>query len=207
MTRYNDYAKRIDAAARDALAVIVAADERVKRAEKLAQDANASHDARRIHHAKGDLLDAQDEVRAARKSAENTLEIIGGIRKELGAAIDRDNIVNESDVDAAAVELLRSGVMTPADYNAMANRFSSNRTMLRLCAKYAQDAAREAQSANDERMATDYRTLAVRVNESLSGRRYESGVEVIVDAFTRCIRNHAMIKDYPALTSDIVENF
>lgn len=65
------------------------------------------------------------------------------------AAVAADFTVNPADVDAATVEILKSGICRGSDYAALARRFDGNPTMCRLIGKYAADAAQNATDATE----------------------------------------------------------
>lgn len=69
---------------------------------------------------------------------------------EVKKAVADDDIVNPSDIDANAMELLKSGIMGVSDYAAMLDRYNGNKTMLRLIGKYA-DNARQSMTNTEER--------------------------------------------------------
>ena len=63
------------------------------------------------------------------------------IDAELRAAVRADNLANSDRLDANALELLKSGIMSGDDYEAMLSGFDGNSTMRRMIAKYAAAAA------------------------------------------------------------------
>lgn len=83
---------------------------------------------------------------------------------DLRAAVAADSAVNPNDVDAATMELLKSGVCRGSDFEALARRFDGNSTMTRLIGKYASDAAQNAHSAEErgrlQYIATNARTAS-----------------------------------------------
>ena len=62
----------------------------------------------------------------------------GKIRAELAEALADAGVMQAGEVDAAAVTLLNSGLMRSADFQRMAEDYSENSTMLRLCRDYAE---------------------------------------------------------------------
>lgn len=196
----NEYLKKVDDAARDALRKIVEADNELNRAEKLMSEANSTHDERRIVNAKGYLLDAQDGVRAARKYATNALDNVQGERMKAIQAAVTASTVNPDEVDAAAMELLKSGIMRPADYDSMVRRYASNKTMTRLIARYCEDAA--ANEKNESARAL-FSTIATTARENVNPERAADGMDIVLDTFARCINNHKMIPKYNELTCPV----
>lgn len=73
------------------------------------------------------------------------------IDAELRAAVRADNIANSDSLDANALELLKSGIMSGDDYEAMLSGFDGNSTMRRMIAKYAAAAADDKNRDQGER--------------------------------------------------------
>ena len=65
------------------------------------------------------------------------------IRAELEQAVRAANIANPDAIDNNALELMKTGVLSPADYAAFMERFDSNPTMLKLVGHYAAEAAKD----------------------------------------------------------------
>ena len=61
--------------------------------------------------------------------------------------------VDPDDVDTNTIELLKSGVLGADNYYSLVDKFDNNQTMLRLIAKYAKEAAAEANKDSQTRMA------------------------------------------------------
>ena len=78
----NKYIEKVDKTARDSLGKLRSANNAMKRAERLLSEANASHDERRILHAKSHFADCQDEFKTARKEAESALDSLRFVKSE-----------------------------------------------------------------------------------------------------------------------------
>ena len=203
-TRFNDYAKRVDNSAREHLRAIETAQNELRRAEQLNKEAIQSHDERRMLNAKGNLLDCQDAAKRARKDAEIALDGLRGIPAELDAAITAAATVDPEKVDGAALELMKSGIMTATDYQAMSRKYSENPTMLRLLAKYSSDAGSAAESDTERQ---GYNVVSHSCKAAVNFQAQRDGMEVLLETYRRCVNNPAMIKSYEALTADIVRDF
>lgn len=59
------------------------------------------------------------------------------------------DIANPDAIDNNALELMKTGVLSPADYSAFMERFDSNRTMLKLVGHYAAEAAKTTDSRRE----------------------------------------------------------
>lgn len=71
------------------------------------------------------------------------------IRAELEQAVRAANIANPDAIDNNALELMKTGVLSPADYSAFMERFDSNHTMLKLVGHYAAEAAKTTDSRRE----------------------------------------------------------
>lgn len=71
------------------------------------------------------------------------------IRAELEQAVRAANIANPDAIDNNALELMKTGVLSPADYAAFMERFDSNPTMLKLVGHYAAEAAKTTDSRRE----------------------------------------------------------
>lgn len=155
-TKYNEFGTDLKAA-------FVEARERYANALEKVEDAE-----RMLSRAKGDTAHTADVVAAniaqreallsiakANLKAENSAAWIkfsvikNRLTAELREAVAADNAVNPNDVDAATMELLKSGVCRGSDFEALARRFDGNNTMTRLIGKYASDAAQTATDASE----------------------------------------------------------
>ena len=74
------------------------------------------------------------------------------IRAELEQAVRTADIVNPDAINNNAVELMKTGVMTSADYAAFVKKYGNNPTMLRLISHYSAAAAK-AQDGSSEAAA------------------------------------------------------
>lgn len=164
MSQYNHYAKDLDAAFKEAR------DEHVRLVSEL-NKARAELESTKTWKPGEDKQKKEAAVMRATvayKDAENSLrtsvawETFNHKRSELRAALATElqvnSIVNPDAVDAAALELLKSGVMTAADYSAFVVKFDNNGTMLRLIARYASEAAK---STEDRAEAANLNAIAL----------------------------------------------
>lgn len=71
------------------------------------------------------------------------------IRAELEQAVRAANIANPDAIDNNALELMKTGVLSSADYSAFMERFDSNHTMLKLVGHYAAEAAKTTDSRRE----------------------------------------------------------
>lgn len=144
MSKYNEYAKRLDRAFQDVVQEyndLILSVETAKRTVSSYADARSGIELAKKEAAITMLNATKEEAsRNSRKLFEQFYRDVDGLTKELKAAAAKEYAVNPANVDANAMELLKSGIMTSSDYVAMVERFSNNTTMLRLIGKYAEEA-------------------------------------------------------------------
>ena len=151
MSQYNNYAKSLDSAFKEAR------DEHTRLISEL-NKAKAELESAKAWKPGEDKQEKETAIMRATvayKDAENALrnstawESFNSKRSELRAALaaelQSNSIVNPDAIDAAALKLLESGVMTSADYSAFAVKFDNNGTMLRLVARYSGEAAKNTE--------------------------------------------------------------
>ena len=221
MSKYNHFAKELDAAFK------VARDEYAATYTKYEQAERAAMDAR--HRAPDDTA-LSYELRKAKTEVERVekKELFEDVRKrvwsdfnrkraelraDLEKAIAADCIVDPAALDTNAIYLLDSGTMTAADYAAFAEKYDSNPTMLKLIATHANAAAATAEPQKRAILNQVYNTCKdgqgallrtwddiSHVADRCSGQRYEG-----------CKDSPALIismgKRWDELTASIIEEF
>ena len=153
MSKYNRFAKDLDTAfiaTRDEYAAAYAKYEQAERAAMDAQrrapdDTAISYELRKAktEAARLEQKASFDEVRERVWPEFNRKRV--ALRADLEKAIAADCIVDPAALDNNAVYLMESGTMTAADYEAFAEKYSSNPTMLKLIAAHANAAAATAE--------------------------------------------------------------
>lgn len=153
MSKYNRFAKDLDAAfktSRDAYAKAYSQYAQAERAAKDAQrrapdDTNYSYALRKAETEveRVEKKELFEEVRKNVWSVFNSKRT--ELRAELEKAIAADCITDPAALDTNAVYLLDSGTMTAADYAAFAEKYSGIPTMLKLIAAHANAAAATAE--------------------------------------------------------------
>lgn len=145
MSQYNQYAKKLDAAfkaARDEFSTAYANLQKAKQdndaAQAWQQETYKGENELRRQIAKADLLKAEQALRATENRVWADFD-----REKATIRADLEKAVraNSDAVDANALELMKSGILTDDDYFSLAEKYDNNPTMLRLIAKYAQEAA------------------------------------------------------------------
>lgn len=149
MSKYNTYARQLDTAFRSARDEYAAAYDSLVQARRADTDAKAwrpndtAEDKQlRTATAALDLNKAEAEFKIADGRIWPEFDAkCKELRKGLEKAVQKDGLANPEAIDANALELLKSGVLTVEDYYSLAERYDGNSTMLKLLSKYALDAA------------------------------------------------------------------
>ena len=159
MSQYNKYAQRLDTAFKTAREEYMEAWNQLQAAQKANTDAQAwraetyrgENDLRR-QRAKAELLEAEHTFKAteSRVWAEFDRQK-EAIRCDLESDVRASSTVDPDAIDANALELLKSGILTADDIFSMVNKYDSNLTMLRLISKTAKELA-------DDKQHTDAKT-------------------------------------------------
>ena len=149
MSQYNKYAQRLDTAFKTAREEYMEAWNQLQAAQKANTDAQAwraetyrgENDLRR-QQARAQLLEAEHTFRAAesRVWAEFDRQK-DAIRRDLESKVRASSTVDPDAIDANALELLKSGILTADDVFSLVDKYDSNITMLRLISKTAKELA------------------------------------------------------------------
>ena len=147
-TKYNHFARDLDAAFKAARDEYAAAYNAVEQTRKAMQDAGQDALKRQIA-----TLQLQEAEKKMRQETGRIWSVFDAKAAELRSALEKEvqasKCVDPTAVDAAGVELMKSGILTPDDYYSLAEKYDGNVTMLRLLSKYAADAATDADNRKD----------------------------------------------------------
>lgn len=148
-TKYNHFAKDLDAAFKAARDEYAAAYNAVEQTRKAMQD--AGQDALKRQIATLQLQEAEKKMRqeAARIWTEFDAKA-AELRSALEKEVQTSNLADPSAIDSNAVELMKTGVLTVDDYFGFADRYDGNPTMLKLIGHYAKEAADSADDRKDK---------------------------------------------------------
>lgn len=156
MSNYNKYAKDLNKAflkAREAYkeeAKVLDIAERF--AGKGETDAERTASQERYNRAKADFRHSTRDIWGGFTSEARA------IREALKQHVDRDNMADPRAIDTNALELLKTGTLSPAEFENIAGTFKENPTMSKLIAHYA---AQQADSTADPLEKSKYNTVAV----------------------------------------------
>ena len=150
MSKFNTYARRLDEAFKEARSEYNAAFCALQEAQQVSRDANAwrpgdSAEEKQVRTARAALKLHDAEAAFNEVSArvwDNFKTTRRTIRAELEQEVRAANIANPDAIDNNTLELMKTGVLSPADYSAFMERFDSNATMLKLIGHYAAEAAK-----------------------------------------------------------------
>lgn len=158
MSRYNTYARQLDAAFKTARDEYAEAYSSLGQARQADADAKAwrpndNEEDKRLRIATAGLelnkSDAAFKIAEARIWPEFDAKC-KELRRELEKDVQKNSLANPDAIDANALELLKSGALTVEDYYSFAERYESNATMLRVISKYALDASENAGDTKDK---------------------------------------------------------
>lgn len=165
MTKYNVYAKQLDAAFRTARDEYAKSYAELQAAQQANEDAGAwrpDDDAANKQLRVATTALELNKAEAAFKITETKVwpefdAKCKELRKELEKDVQKDGLANPDAIDANTLELLKAGVLTVEDYYSLAERYEGNSTMLRLLGKYALD---ESIASGDIKEAAALRMLS-----------------------------------------------
>lgn len=173
MGKYNSWALAMDREFKEARKEHLSAYKHYQTAVKVWEQANRwregdnEHDRmQRIGYAKLEVQDASNSLDSvAERVWNNFYEQLGKMRADLVRNVQSDNVANPKAVDNNALELMKIGVLSAADYVALANQYAQNSTMLKLIAHYAAEAAK---STEDKKESATLQTVSFTCKDGLN---------------------------------------
>ena len=161
MSKYKYFAQELDAAFRAARDQYVKAFERLERAQSTDYIARTDGFGAEYYVGENERKKAQaaTELQDAKWNFKDVSgrvwSVFNGERDKIHArltvTVRADSTANPDKVDLAGLELLKSGVMTAEDMEAMLAKYDSNPTMLKLLAKYADIQAKALADSGEDR--------------------------------------------------------
>lgn len=219
MSRFSKYATAVDNAAKQAFkkyhdaATALSWAERTKNATPRKSGAgvitSAEYDAKAAK-AEAVYLEAVQDVKKAQSAILSDAERLSQLRKQLASDIEESYCVDPAQIDANTVELLKSGIMRPSEYERLMSSAinGGNLTMARLIGRYADDAATAATSKGElgKPEAVQLRTIAEQAR-NLNGNKYLEAFDFLVDTMQRCGNTPGMIDHWEELTENTINAF
>ena len=148
-TKYNHFAKELDAAFRTARSEYAAVYDELAKANENASAAGLDAVKKQIA-----TLQLQGAEKKMRQETGRIWSVFDAKAAELRSALEKEvqtsNLADPSAIDSNAVELMKTGVLTVDDYFGFADRYDGNPTMLKLIGHYAKEAADSAGDRKDK---------------------------------------------------------
>ena len=211
MSRFNNYAKKLNEIANGTF-------EEYRRAEAAVKSAESRHNAyprrngadpaymAKSARAEADLAEARNAFDQMRRHLfDDKRREIAAVRAELEKAVFDAFAADPKSVDGNTLALMNSGIMTADEYSRLIDSAiaSGNFTMTRLLAKSAADMA---EKVTDSDVARSYRLVSHK-GKGMDGREYLQAFDFLTDTFNRCERNFALSTKWDELTSPVVDSF
>ena len=211
-TYFADYIKDVDAIYDRHLEVydnLIADVEDAERKLERAKKDNGPYRAKKIEVAQLELNDANREfVSKARKNREEAIREIENLKKEMAKDVSEAFAADASKVDANALALMNSGILTTSDLARMANTNWNNPTTLRLIANHC--SSRKFEDNRDgERVGNA--SLINAINNYCSPKYRIELVDAAKTWIEKCLQDkprvaEAMQRNYPDAISRIEES-
>lgn len=216
MSKFNTYAQRIDSMAREVFAEYTEAKSAFDTAEKRHRDLPQRSGfvpadyAAKSARAYADFVETKKKLDDVKRSMAMKINEAENIGRELAAAVEHDCNVDPAQLDMAVLELLKSGILRPAEYTKLLQdaQQAGNITMQRLIAKHADAAAEEISEKYGvgDVAAKQLRGIAHAGNAN-NGRAQLDMFNTLFDVFRRTMNNPAMIPKWNELTAPIINQF
>lgn len=212
MSKFNNYAKRMNEIANGTFEEYRKAEAALKSAESRSKEyprrngADPSYLAKSAR-AEADLAEARNAFEQVRRHLfDDKRREIAAVRAELETALGNEYAADPSKVDMNTLALMNSGILTAAEYNRLIDSANAagNHTMVRLLAQSAADMAEKTKGDAD--VSRSYR-LASHKGKGMDGREYLQAFDFLADTFNRCERNFALTTKWGELTSPVVDSF
>lgn len=220
MSKYNNYAKELDKAFKEArkeyLSVYESYTETKKQFDCVPQiNGIVNYDyAKKHNEAKYAFEKAKIEMQNAKNIWEKFNQRCRELKSNLENEVYKNNAINPESVDSATVELLKSGMLTGDDYFSLADKYDDNPTMLKLIAGYANEAQAKTQDKSEQaKLKVCVNTL--KDGKSLSIKKFDELCKVA----EYCSNQHdpkmannysfakSMCEEWENITANSIENF
>lgn len=213
MSRFTSFAEKANGIAKDAIAKYSKAEKNYESALALCKKypqrqgmVNAEY-AAKAARANADRQEAELLLKAALREMEEAKKGIAEVRRELSAEVYDYFRADPAEVDVSTVELLKSGILKPAEYATLAEnaRKNKNFTTARIVARYAEEAAEAAHKRGLEDDASTLRGAAILGNQD-SGEPIMKSFDAIMTTYSMTCENPAMAGKWDELTGPLIAN-
>ncbi len=214
MSKFNIYAEKVNNIAEAAFKEYREAEEAYKKAEEQARQypqRNGFVDAQyaaKSARANANYLEAKENYDAAKRAFRDHVGEIGELRKGLIRDLDDFYAADPAAVDGNTLELLKSGILKPAEYSKLMQEAidNGNFTMARMIAKYADDAAAKIAQKYGENSEEAYTLRMVsHLGNRIIGRDILQAFDTLAEVFRRAVDNPGMINHWSELTAEIID--
>ena len=212
MSKYNSYARDLDASFKAARQEYVEAWNKLQAAkEARGNGGDMARQRAELRYQKAEMDFKEADARIWTK--------FNGLRADLRAALERDvrggNLASPDAVDHSGLELMKSGILSADDFYSLAEKYDDNPTMLRFVAKYAKEAADDMDSTGAKDRGALYQLAQVCGQGQSRTMREWDDLSKIADYCSGQTRNRrdtpthtiSMGKWWEQLSGEIVENF
>lgn len=219
MSRFNDYAKRVNDLATAAFEEYRKAEKEYKAAEEQARKYPQRHGmvdaqyAAKSARAQADYLEAKEAFKKATAAFKSHNSEIAALRKELAEEIKDHYAADPAALDNATLELMKAGILKPNEYSKLMKKAQAdgNHTMQRMIAKYAGEAAADiakkyGEHGRSSEQARELRRIVYAAGQN-DGSDTLASFDVLADVYSRATNNPALIDHWGELTAETVENF
>ena len=211
MSKFNHFIRQINDIAAEAFKEYAAAETAYKNAESKKNafprrnGLGYEYDAKSARYAAeyAEALAAYDKFRKNRFY--NHRKRMDEVRKEFVAAVESHFTADPAALDMATLELLKSGILKPAEYNRLMDKAinDNNHTMARMIGQHAKAAA---ENTTDRDTATALRSVSYKSN-GMNGSNYVEAFDFVTSLYDRCSRNPALYSKWDELAGEVIENF
>ena len=212
MSKYNSYARDLDASFKAARQEYVEAWNKLQAAKEARGNGGAmARQLAELRYQQAEMDFKEADARIWPK--------FNGLRADLRAALERDvrggNLASPGAVDHSGLELMKSGILSADDFYSLAEKYDDNPTMLRFVAKYAKEAADDMDSTRAKDRGALYQLAQVCGQGQSRTMREWDDLSKIADYCSGQTRNRrdtpthtiSMGKWWEQLSGEIVENF
>lgn len=223
MSKFSEYYKIVDRAAREAFLEYDRAEDafiKAKRRNDAIKPPSggmiSAEYAAQAARAKADLLEAEQGRKRAQAGISEKVASLRELRKKLIAELEEEYSAKPSDVDGATLELLKSGILSGSEYARLMRQAADggNYTMARVVGFYAAQHAKRIEatpeierSDSDKRDIRLMRACALEAQDRSTGAQYIDAFDAMAETLNRCANNPDIRGHWEELTAETVEGF
>ena len=210
MTKFNHYAQEINELAEEIAKSLDSFEADYGRIEARYNELSAApahtlEQQAQLARAKADYSAAKSQrVKLKMELPAKVSQTVQEIRAQLAADLDAAFAADPEKLDTSTLELLKSGILKPAEYRNLMDKAVANPTMVRLIGRYAGEAAKDSTlTRSDATMLNRLAHAAKRYDGSDQLQRFDQ----LADTLNRACKNPALFKHWDGLCGEIVKDF